>query len=64
MCSSSGIDALSDVRSWNAPAAMYFVISVLPISSTSGALPPASDASSFWRWFPQVWYWTLTATPG
>ena len=50
--------------SWNAPAAMYFVISVLPISMTSGALPPASVASNFWRWFPHVWYCTLTATPG
>jgi hypothetical protein len=39
---------------------MYFVISVLPISITSGVLPPASVASNFWRWLPQVWYWTLT----
>ena len=58
------MDARSDVMSWNAPAAMYFVISVFPISMTSGALPPARAASNFWRWFPHVWYWTLTATPG
>ena len=45
----------SDVMSWNAPAAMYFVISVLPISITSGAFPPASIASNLWRWFPHVW---------
>ena len=32
------------------PAAMYFVISVFPISMTSGALPPASVASNFCRW--------------
>ena len=31
----------ADVRSANAPAAMYFVISVLPISTTSGTVPPA-----------------------
>ena len=37
----------SDVMSWNAPGAMYFVISVLPISMTSGALPPARVASNF-----------------
>ena len=35
--------------SWKAPAAMYFVISVFPISMTSGALPPASVASNFCR---------------
>src|SRR5919198_2132075 len=49
---------------WKAPAAMYFVISVLPISMTSGAFPPASVASNFCRWVPQVWYWTFTFTPG
>ena len=43
---------------------MYFVISVFPISITSGALPPASVASNFWRWAPHVWYWMLTLTPG
>ena len=43
---------------------MYFVISVLPISITSGAFPPASVASSFCRWLPQVWNCTLTVTPG
>jgi hypothetical protein len=36
-----------DEMSANAPAAMYFVISVLPISMTSGELPPASVASNF-----------------
>ena len=56
--------ALSDVRSWKAPAAMYFVISVLPISITSGAFPPANVASSFCRWLPQVWNCTFTETPG
>ena len=39
---------------------MYFVISVFPISMTSGALPPASVASNFARWVPHVWYWTST----
>ena len=43
---------------------MYFVISVLPISITSGAPPPASVASNFFRWSPHVWYWTSTVTPG
>ena len=43
---------------------MYFVISVLPISMTSGELPPASVASNFCRWSGQLWYWTLTLTPG
>ena len=43
---------------------MYFVISVLPISMTSGALPPASVASNFCRWVPQVWNWTLTVDAG
>src|SRR5204862_146492 len=51
-------------RSANAPAAMYFVISVLPISITSGPPPPASVASNFWRWSPQVWYCTFTVVPG
>ena len=43
---------------------MYFVISVLPISITSGALPPASVASNLPRCVPHVWYWTFTSTPG
>ena len=43
---------------------MYFVISVFPISTTSGVFPPASVASSFCRCVPQVWYWTLTVVPG
>src|SRR2546422_8182095 len=43
---------------------MYLVISVLPSSITSGASPPASPASNFWRWLPHDWYWTSTATPG
>src|SRR5690242_6206906 len=43
---------------------MYFVISVLPISITSGPPPPARVASNFWRWSPQFWYWTLTVAPG
>src|SRR6266480_2942786 len=47
-----------------APAAMYFVISELPSSITSGASPPASPASNFWRWLPHDWYWTSTSTPG
>src|SRR3984893_8268735 len=54
----------TDERSANAPAAMYFVISVLPISITSGELPPASVASNFWRWSPQFWYCTSTVQPG
>src|SRR5436190_11401490 len=49
---------------WKAPAAMYLLISVLPISMTSGALPPASVASNFCRWVPHVWYCTFTDTPG
>ncbi len=53
-----------DEMSANAPAAMYFVISVLPISITSGELPPASVASNFCRWSPQLWYWTSTVQPG
>ena len=48
----------------NAPAAMYFVISVLPISITSGPPPPASVASNFCRWSPQFWYWTFTVVAG
>src|SRR5215468_1898846 len=63
----SHVDLLSKLtldRSANAPAAMYFVISVLPISMTSGALPPASVASNFWRCVPHVWNWTFTSTPG
>ena len=55
---------LAAVMSANAPAAMYFVISVLPISITSGTLPPASVASNFCRWVFHCWYWTLTVTPG
>src|SRR4051812_3784455 len=43
---------------------MYFVISVLPSSITSGTLPPASVASNFWRWVFHCWYSTLTLTPG
>jgi hypothetical protein len=31
---------------------------------TSGALPPASVASNFFRWSVQVWYCTSTVTPG
>src|ERR1043165_3963635 len=42
---------------------MYFVISVLPISITSGPPPPASVASNFCRWSPQLWYWMLTVVP-
>jgi hypothetical protein len=57
----SKLDLLSGAK---APAAMYFVISVLPISMTSGALPPASVASNFWRWSVQFWYWTSTVQPG
>src|SRR5438045_6465136 len=43
---------------------MYLVISVFPISITSGPPPPASVASNFWRWSPQFWYWTFTFAPG
>ena len=43
---------------------MYFVISVLPISITSGVLPPASVASNFCRCVFHCWYWTFTVTPG
>ena len=43
---------------------MYFVVSVFPNSSTSGVSPPAIVASNFVRWSPQVWYCTLTSTPG
>ena len=59
----SNTDLLAE-RSWKAPAAMYFVISVLPISITSGALPPASVASNLPRCVPQFWYCTFTSTPG
>src|SRR5256885_13165732 len=55
---------LSAVMSAKAPAAMYFVISVLPISITSGVLPPASVASNFCRCVFHSWYWMLTFTPG
>src|ERR671926_405527 len=57
-------DDLSPLRLANAPAAMYFVISVFPISMTSGTLPPASVASNFWRCVFHCWYSTLTFTPG
>src|SRR3954471_4726771 len=59
-----GNEPFCEVRFANAPAAMYFVISVLPISMTSGVLPPASVASNLLRWSPQVWYCTSTFTPG
>src|SRR5581483_7522694 len=52
------------VRFANAPAAMYFVISVLPISMTSGVSLPAIVASNFCRWSVHCWYWTLTVQPG
>src|SRR2546423_5268324 len=55
---------LSAVMSAKAPAAMYFVISVLPISITSGVLPPASVASNFCRCVFHSWYWTSTFTSG
>ena len=48
----------------NAPAAMYFVISVFPISITSGTVPPARVASNFCRWVFHSWYWMSTVTPG
>ena len=35
---------------------MYFVISVFPISMTSGAVFAASVASNFCRWSGQSWY--------
>src|SRR6266550_316977 len=53
-----------DVMFVNAPAAMYFVISVLPISMTSGVSLPAIVASNFCRWSVHDWYWTLTFQPG
>src|SRR5439155_13779329 len=59
-----GIDDLLELRSANAPAAMYFTISVLPISTTSGAVPPAIAASSFGRCCVHCWYSTLTSTSG
>ena len=43
---------------------MYFVISLLPISTTSGAVPAASVASNFARCVVHVWYWTSTFGPG
>jgi hypothetical protein len=43
---------------------MYFVVSELPSSITSGVSPPAIVASNFVRWSPHVWYWTLTSTSG
>src|SRR3954447_19473160 len=43
---------------------MYLTVSVFPSSTTSGALPPASAASSFVKWSPQLWTSTLTSTPG
>ena len=55
---------LSAERLANAPAAMYFVISVFPISMTSGTLPPASVASNLPRWSGHVWYCTSTVVPG
>src|SRR6476646_5592783 len=48
----------------NAPAAMYFVISVLPISMTSGVSLPAIVASNFCKWVVHCWYWTSTFQPG
>ena len=42
---------------------MYFVISVFPISMTSGGLLPAV-ASNFPRCVGQLWYWTSTSQPG
>ena len=42
---------------------MYFVISVFPISMTSGGLLPASVASNFPRCVGQLWYWTSTSQP-
>src|SRR3954467_723567 len=59
-----GNEPFCELRFANAPAAMYFVISVLPISMTSGVLPPASVASNLLRWSPHVWYWTSTFVPG
>src|SRR3954467_9302494 len=55
---------LSAVMSAKAPAAMYFVISVLPISITSGVLPPASAASHLLTWSLQDWYCPSTVVPG
>jgi len=53
-----------EVMSQNAPASMYFVISVLPISMTSGTLLAAMAASNFVRCWFHVWYSTLTSVPG
>src|SRR4051812_4358048 len=55
---------LTPLRSSSASLAMYLAVSVLPSSTTSGALPPARAASSFVRWSGQLWYSTLTVTPG
>jgi hypothetical protein len=54
----------AEVRSANAPAAMYFVVSVLPISTTSGTVPAASDASSLARCSVHCCSSTFTWTPG
>ena len=43
---------------------MYFVVSVLPSSTTSGGVLPASAASSLVRWSGHVWYCTLTSVEG
>ena len=43
---------------------MYFVISVFPISMTSGAVLPASVASNFERCVVHDWYCTSTSQPG
>src|SRR4051812_34323 len=59
-----GNEPFCELRFANAPAAMYFVISVFPISMTSGVLPPASVASNLPRWSPHVWYCTSTVVPG
>ena len=55
---------LSPLRFANAPAAMYFVISVFPSSMTSGSLLPAIVASNLLRWSGHVWYCTSTVVPG
>jgi len=43
---------------------MYFVVSVLPSSTTSGGWLPARAASNLVRWSGQVWYSTLTSVLG
>jgi hypothetical protein len=58
-----GMLPFCEVMSQNAPASMYFVISVLPISMTSGTLLAAIVASNFARCWFHVWYSTLTFTP-